>query len=228
MLGSLTLGQDRFMNMAGVLFDMDGTLVDSDAVVARVWTEWSTRNGADPAEVLRITPGRPARDSLRDVAPWLSAAERDAEADALLAIERADLGGVVATEGATELIAWLVAAGIPYGIVTSADRPLAVARLGAAGIAAPEVLITASETVRGKPDPEGYLAGAARLGITPGAALVVEDSLAGVLAGKAAGAVVAALRGVPGADLDITDLVELHTLLKGGQRGAGTVGPAGT
>jgi HAD superfamily hydrolase (TIGR01509 family) len=216
------------MNMAGVLFDMDGTLVDSDAVVARVWTEWSTRNGADPAEVLRITPGRPARDSLRDVAPWLSAAERDAEADALLAIERADLGGVVATEGATELIAWLVAAGIPYGIVTSADRPLAVARLGAAGIAAPEVLITASETVRGKPDPEGYLAGAARLGITPGAALVVEDSLAGVLAGKAAGAVVAALRGVPGADLDITDLVELHTLLKGGQRGAGTVGPAGT
>jgi HAD superfamily hydrolase (TIGR01509 family) len=216
MLGSLTLGQDRFMNMAGVLFDMDGTLVDSDAVVARVWTEWSTRNGADPAEVLRITPGRPARDSLRDVAPWLSAAERDAEADALLAIERADLGGVVATEGATELIAWLVAAGIPYGIVTSADRPLAVARLGAAGIAAPEVLITASETVRGKPDPEGYLAGAARLGIAPGAALVVEDSLAGVLAGKAAGAVVAALRGVPGADL------------KGGQRGAGTVGPAGT
>jgi sugar-phosphatase len=211
---SLSLGEYRFMKYAGVLFDMDGTLVDSDAVVARVWTEWSERNAVDPAEVLRITPGRPARDSLRDLAPWLTEAERDAEAEALLAIERADLDGVVATEGALALLDWLTAAGLPFGIVTSADRPLAVARLGAAGITAPDVLVTASETVRGKPDPEGYLTAAARLRLDPRETLVVEDSLAGVLAGKAAGATVAGLRGVPGATLDISTLSALHELLR--------------
>jgi len=78
------------------------------------------------------------------------------------------------------------------------------------------VLVTASETVRGKPDPEGYLTGAAQLGLDPRKTLVVEDSLAGVLAGKAAGAVVAGLRGVPGAELDITTLSALHDLLKAG------------
>jgi sugar-phosphatase len=210
-------GQDRFMTsvlLSAVLFDMDGTLVDSDAIVTRVWTDWSRRNGADLASVLRVTPGRPARDSLRDLAPWLSEDERHREADALLEIERSDLSGVVATKGALDLVARLRDWAVPYAVVTSADRPLALARLGAAGIEPPEVLITSSETVRGKPDPEGYLAAAERLGVPTRDTLVVEDAVAGVLAGKAAGSLVAALRGIPGADLDIADLAELHSLLQ--------------
>ncbi len=199
--------------LAAVLFDMDGTLVDSDAVVARVWTDWSKRRGVDLAEVLRVTAGRPTRDSLRELAPWMSDTERDDDAEELLAIERSELAGVVATKGALELIARLDEWRVPFAVVTSADRPLAHARLAAAGIEPPTVLITSTETLRGKPDPEGYLAAAAALGVPAREALVIEDTLAGVRAGKAAGSIVAGLRGVPGSDLDVPDLDALRDLL---------------
>ena len=65
----------------------------------------------------------------------------------------------------------------------------------------------------GKPDPEGYLLAARKLGADPRRCLVVEDAEAGVKAGQAAGAVVAALRGVP-ADIQIADLYELTSLLR--------------
>src|SRR5258706_524252 len=126
---SLSPRQDRSMTsvmLAAVLFDMDGTLVDSDAVVARVWTDWSKRRGVDLAEVLRVTAGRPTRDSLRELAPWMSDTERDDDAEELLAIERSELAGVVATKGALELIArldeWRVA-----GRGGPRPRPLRVA-----------------------------------------------------------------------------------------------------
>ena len=64
----------------------------------------------------------------------------------------------------------------------------------------------------GKPDPEGYLLAARELGADPGRCLVVEDAEAGVRAGRAAGATVAALKGVP-ADIQIADLYQLRTLL---------------
>src|SRR5262249_35690858 len=150
-----------------------------------------------------------ARDSLRLLAPWLTDAERAADAAELLEVERTDLAGVVATKGAVELVTLLTGWRGPYAVVTSADRPLAVARLGAAGIDPPAVLVTSSETVRGKPDPEGYLAAAAALGVRPAETLVVEDTAAGIQAGKAAGCHVAGLRGAPGSDLDIPDLCAL-------------------
>jgi sugar-phosphatase len=199
--------------LAAVLLDMDGTLVDSDAVVERVWTGWSRRRGVDLAEVLRVTPGRPARDSLRLLAPDLTDTERDADAAEMLELERTDLAGVVAAKGARELVTLLTRWRVPYAVVTSADRPLAVVRLGAAGIEPPAVLVTSSETVRGKPDPEGYLAAAAALGVAPADALVVEDTAAGVQAGKAAGCHVAGLRGAPGSDVDVPDLCALQDLL---------------
>jgi sugar-phosphatase len=65
----------------------------------------------------------------------------------------------------------------------------------------------------GKPDPEGYLLAARKLGVDPRRCLVVEDAEAGVRAGQAAGAVVAALRGVP-ADIQIADLYELTSRLR--------------
>jgi mannitol-1-/sugar-/sorbitol-6-phosphatase len=73
-------------------------------------------------------------------------------------------------------------------VVTSATRPLAAARLGAVGIAPPAVVVYADDVTHGKPDPEGYLTAARRLGVEPAAALVVEDSPPGIEAGRAAGA----------------------------------------
>jgi sugar-phosphatase len=196
-----------------VLLDMDGTLVDSNAAVARAWAHWSVLRSVDVAEIARVTPGRPATESIAELAPWLSPAERAADAAELLRRERADVVDIVPTPGALDLVAALRAWAVPHAVVTSADRALATIRLTAAGIAVPAVLVTSDDTSRGKPDPEGYLAAARRLGVAPADCLVVEDAPAGVRAGRAAGALVAGLCGVPGADLDVPDLVALRELL---------------
>ncbi len=199
--------------IAAVLFDMDGTLVDSDAAVARAWAHWSRLRGVDPAEIARVTPGRPATDTIPELAPWLSPAEQLADARELLRRERLDLAGVVPTRGALELLAALDGWGTPWAVVTSADDALARARLGAAGVGLPKVLVTASTVRRGKPDPEGYRAAAAELGVEPARCLVVEDAEAGVRAGLAAGATVVSVRGHATAHLAVRDVAELRDRL---------------
>lgn len=199
--------------ITAVLFDMDGTLVDSDSVVHGVWAYWADLRGVDRDLVARTTPGRPAIESLADLAPWLSPAERLADAEDLLGRERADLAGIVAMPGALDLVAALDDWSVPYAVVTSADDALARARLGAAGFAVPKVLITASTVTRGKPHPEGFLTAAADLGVPVDTCLVVEDSPAGVQAGLAAGAVVAGVRDLPEAHLTVAHLGELHRRL---------------
>ena len=82
----------------------------------------------------------------------------------------------------------------------------------ARGIPEPPLLVTVEDVRVGKPDPEGYLLAARRLGVDAGRCLVVEDAAPGVEAGRAAGAVVAGLRGVP-ADVAVADLGELGGLL---------------
>jgi sugar-phosphatase len=98
--------------------------------------------------------------------------------------------------------------------VTSADRRLAAARLGAAGIEAP-VLVTVEDVSVGKPDPEGFLLAARLLAVPIGRCLVVEDSEPGLAAGRASGAMTAALKGLDG-DVRLADLHSLATLLEGG------------
>jgi sugar-phosphatase len=100
----------------------------------------------------------------------------------------------------------------PWAVVTTADRRLADARLAAAGLVAP-LLITIEDVKRGKPDPEGYLLAARRLGVEPQRCLVVEDTATGLQAGRAAGAVTAALKGEAG-DIRLSDLGQLADLLE--------------
>jgi sugar-phosphatase len=192
---------------AALLLDMDGTLVDSDAAVHRTWVYFSTAYGVDLAEVLRVHSGRPAAGTLRLVAPWMDEDKVAMVAAELLARERADLTDVVAAPGAHQLIEKLTAAELPWAVVTSADRRLAAARLGAAEITAP-LVVTAEDVVEGKPDPEGYLLAASQLGVRPEECLVVEDAPVGVAAGRRAGMRVVGVRGVE-ADLAVTDLAEL-------------------
>ena len=192
-----------------VLFDMDGTLVDSDAVVERVWRAWARENDVDEDLVLATMPGRPAADTVRAVRPDLDA---EAHGRAQLAQEYVDLDGVVAAPGAHDLLAALDDAGTPWAVVTSADDRLARLRLGAAGIT-PRTLVTRDLLTHGKPHPEGYLRAAEVLGVDSARCLVVEDTVTGADAGRAAGARVAGLKGID-ADLPITSLTDLLELTR--------------
>jgi mannitol-1-/sugar-/sorbitol-6-phosphatase len=194
-----------------VLLDMDGTLVDSDAAVERSWRTWAAEYPVDPGRGPLFVHGLPAAGNVRRLRPDLSEDEAMAAAQRQLELEYVDVADVTATRGAHELLGELDRLGLPWAVVTSADVPLARIRLAAAGIR-PALLITIDDVRHGKPDPEGYLLAARKLGADPRWCLVVEDAEAGVTAGRAAGAVVAGLRGID-ADIQIADLYELASLL---------------
>lgn len=194
-----------------VLFDMDGTLVDSDGAVERAWRRWAAEH-AVPLDVLTpIMHGNPAATTIRVVRPDLSDDAVAVAAQRNLDLQYDDLTDVVATPGAARTLQTLDELGLPWAVVTSADRHLATVRLAAAGLATTH-LVTIEDTARGKPDPAPYLAGAALLGIDPKDCLVVEDSQPGIDAGHAAGMRVAALRGLP-AEYPLRDLNDLADLL---------------
>ncbi|MEU3416283.1 MULTISPECIES: HAD family hydrolase [unclassified Streptomyces] len=168
-----------------LLLDMDGTLVNSDAVVERVWRRWAARHGLDGDEVMRVVHGRQGHASMALLLPGRPAEENFAENERMLAEETADMEGVVEVPGAGAFLASL--AGLPHALVTSADLALATARMTAAGLEPPAVRITAESVGASKPDPEGFLKGAAELGIDPADCVVFEDSGAGIAAGRSAG-----------------------------------------
>ncbi|MEV6328694.1 HAD-IA family hydrolase [Streptomyces sp. NPDC051909] len=168
-----------------LLLDMDGTLVNSDAVVERCWRRWAERHGLDPDEALKVVHGRQGYATMAVLLPDRPMAENHADNRVMLAEETADLDGVVPVPGAPAFMAAL--ADLPHALVTSADRALSEARMGAAGLPMPETRITAESVGASKPDPEGFLKGAAALGFEPADCVVFEDSEAGIRAGRAAG-----------------------------------------
>lgn len=170
------------------LFDLDGVLVDSNAISERTWRRWAERHDLDPEPVLRIAHGRQVRDSLRKVFPSLAV---DAEVEWLDAAELQDVEGLTVVPGVKEFLA-----SVPrdrWAIVTSCGHALAQVRLDAVGLPTPQILVVAEDITNGKPAPDGYLLGASRLGCDPRACLVFEDAPAGVAAGRAAGARVVGL-----------------------------------
>jgi sugar-phosphatase len=181
--------QTLLANARALLVDIDGTLIDSEAAVNRVWSAFAVRHGLDPAAVTKIAQGRPSRETIR--ALLHDPPQLDAIAERFDADEVADVEGVVAYPGAHALLAGDAR---PLAIVTSCTTALARARLRAAGLPTPDVLVTADEITNGKPDPEPFLLGAERLAVDPADCVVLEDAPAGITAGRAAGARVIALR----------------------------------
>jgi HAD superfamily hydrolase (TIGR01509 family) len=198
-------------DIRAVLLDMDGTLVDSDAAVERAWRTWSAEYGVDAARAVEVGHGNPAAATIRRLLPRLSETEIAAATDREHELQYDDLSDVTAAPGAGRLLATLARLDLPWAVVTSADGRLAKARLTAAGIA-PPLVVTVDDVRHGKPDPEGYLLAAARLGVDPRDCLVVEDSPPGLEAGRRAGALTAALRGLPG-DVRLSSLAQLAELL---------------
>ncbi|MEU6254111.1 HAD family hydrolase [Streptomyces sp. NPDC047043] len=168
-----------------LLLDMDGTLVNSDAAVERIWRRWAERHGLDAAEVMKVVHGRQGYASMALLLPDRPMEHNLADNARMLAEETADTDGVVAIPGAPEFLASL--RGLPHALVTSADVALSTARMAAAGLELPQVRITAESVGASKPDPEGFLKGAAELGVDPEDCIVFEDSAAGIQAGRAAG-----------------------------------------
>ncbi|MFD4788878.1 HAD-IA family hydrolase [Streptomyces sp. NPDC058459] len=168
-----------------LLLDMDGTLVNSDAVVERVWRRWAAAQGLDGDEVMSVVHGRQGHASMALLLPGRPVEQNLADNARMLAEETADLDGVIEVPGATAFLAALT--GTPHALVTSADAALATARMTAAGLPLPEVRVTAESVGASKPDPEGFLKGAAELGVDPADCVVLEDSGAGIAAGRAAG-----------------------------------------
>ncbi len=176
---------------AAFLFDMDGTLLDSSAVVERVWMTWARNHGVDSKALLSALHGVRAEDTIRKFAgPHLDVARETAW---ILHAELNDIDGLVPLEGINAFIELLHPN--EWAVVTSATRDLATVRLHAVNLPCPRVFITAEDVQRGKPDPEGFLLAASRLGVPIGQCLVFEDSAAGVAAAKAAGAQVAIVGG---------------------------------
>ncbi len=185
----MRLKQGTILRAEALLFDMDGTLVDSTPAVHRVWRRWGARHGIDGETLVRASHGRKAIETVRLYAP--EGLDVAAEVAALTAEEIADIDGIVPIPGVTSLLD-----GLPpdrWAVVTSAERPLALVRLRAAGLPLPKVLITAEDATVGKPDPQGYLRAAAALNRPAASCLVFEDAPAGLVAGRAAGAQVIAV-----------------------------------
>lgn len=214
------------LHVSAILFDLDGVLADSSASVERAWSAWARRVGLDPAYVYSEVHGRRAVDTIRALQPALDV---DAELAFLVNLETTDNHDVVPIPGVLELLSALPADA--WAVVTSGTRAVATSRLVAAGIPLPRIMISGESVSRGKPDPEGYLKGAAMLGVAPEQCVVVEDAPAGAAASRAAGMHLLAVTTTHAAaelepaDIIVPDLTHVSvrvTRTAGGQTSTGT------
>ncbi|MGA2991246.1 MAG: HAD family hydrolase [Candidatus Korobacteraceae bacterium] len=191
------------MECSGVLFDLDGVLVDSTPCVARVWRGWAIEHGFDPAEVIRLAHGRRAIETVEMLAPHLDSA---AELRELERRELDDTEGLVRIEGGDRLLASLPPD--RWAVVTSGTRRLAEKRLRIAGLPLPEKMVSADEVKLGKPDPAPFLRGAQLLGVGPAQCIAVEDAPSGIVAAHRAGMrVLAVPTTYPRAELSEADVL---------------------
>ncbi|MFG1845240.1 HAD-IA family hydrolase [Micromonospora carbonacea] len=213
------------LRCAAVLFDMDGTLVDSHACVEWKWRTWCAGHGIDADALLVVAHGRPQAETVRIVAPEL---DTERELDHLTRLEEGCTTGIVEVPGASALLDALPAG--TWAVVTSAWRRLLRIRMGCAGLPLPAVTVTADDPVDGKPSPHGYLSAAARLGVRPADCVVVEDTPVGLAAGQAAGMRTIALATTFPADrlpagLVVPDLTQVRLHRPGGGGPSPATGP---
>ena len=175
-----TMGEVVRLRGKAVLFDMDGTLVDSTQVVERAWGAWAGRHDILLKDVLSFSHGRPTISTLEH---FLPGCDHAAELEELAHFEETQTEGILAVKGAANVLQVLQAQNHPWAVVTSAWRKLAEIRIMAAGLPLPAVLVPIDEIRNGKPDPEGFLQAAAHLGVAPEECIVFEDTRPGIEAG---------------------------------------------
>jgi mannitol-1-/sugar-/sorbitol-6-phosphatase len=171
-----------------IIFDLDGVLVDSIPGILRFWREWALFHGINHPDLDTLAITSRTEEAVRQLAPHLNV---QVEAEYLEGQEATANEGLYAIRGARSLLDCLPPES--WGVFTSVSRETALAKLRAANLPEPRVLISGSQVLHGKPAPDGYLLAASQLGVFPGECLVIEDTLVGVEAAKAAGMPVIAL-----------------------------------
>ena len=178
------------MKKIGFLFDLDGTLINSQDSVVHSWVTMANEAGI-PLEALTGHHGIPAEQTLRKVLVGRDEAEIQRWVKRVTDLEIEDVDGTDAVPGALELLAELTDREIPWTIVTSCTTDLAIARTRAAKIPMPANSVTFDQVSRGKPFPEPFILGADRLALQTDLCWAIEDAPGGVTSAKDAGCIVA-------------------------------------
>ncbi|PSR76568.1 haloacid dehalogenase-like hydrolase [Coniella lustricola] len=171
----------------GFLFDMDGTIIDSTSAIEKHWQTIGSEIGVDPDVILETSHGRRSIDTLKILAPekanWEYVQEMEGRLPKLYGDEAIEI------PGARSLLDAIGQHAVPWAIVTSGTQPLVSGWLARLKLPHPAHLITAESVANGKPDPACYRLGRERLQLVGSDknVLVLEDSPAGIQAGKDAG-----------------------------------------
>ena len=174
----------------GFLFDLDGTLVNSQEAVLNSWVTMANEAGI-PLESLIGHHGMPAEQTIRKLLSDRQEVEIQHWIRRVTDLEIDDVDGVRSVPGALELLTELTDREIPWTIVTSCTTNLAIARTSAAKIPFPATAVTFDQVSRGKPFPEPFILGAERIGIPTNLCWAIEDAPGGVTSAKEAGCTVA-------------------------------------
>lgn len=200
-----------------ILFDMDGTLIDSSAACARIWTRWAEHYRLEPESVIHQSHGRRPEDTALSI---LGDGANIDKAVELFTIEEAKENDVKTIPGAKSLLSKLPLN--KWAIVTSSTENIAKQRLEYCDLPVPTALITAEKVQQGKPHPEGYLIAAQLLDADIKNCVVIEDAPGGIAAGHNAGAKVIVLATTYGADkfpneMVVNNLEDIDCFLEDGK-----------
>ena len=196
----------------GVLFDMDGVLVDSERLYMRFWREASAAHGFPMTQAQALSlRSRSPEAAVPLFRAWFGEnADYHAirETRRLLMSAYIDAHGVEAKPGAKDLLAYLKAGGYRLALATSSPVARAVQYLGRNGLDAYfDATVSGTEVAHGKPAPDIYLRAASALGLTPAECAAVEDSPVGVAAAGAAGCFTVMVPDLTPAETDVLPMV---------------------
>lgn len=185
----MQLTKEATIPAKAIAFDMDGTLIDSKAVIENIWRDWASLHNVNFDALLRVAHGRKAIETIRMWAP--AGVDPDIELHQLMERAAISVDGLKEIKGAALLLRSLPPHS--WGIVTSAERHIALKWLQHLHLPIPEILVSASDVPKGKPDPSGYFLAAEKLGCRPDELVIFEDAENGLAAGDNAGGIVVAL-----------------------------------